>query len=199
MIQTEQKEPRLAKPGDGLPFYEWALANYILVPIRLRTTTPRQALDQFADESGKIIAAASRLSPVELAIRRLIPRLRGLEDSSRFWSVAMTLQHLIIVNDRMKSLIVSLSNGIQVETDKPSSTADVKPSADVNPETICRDYRKNSDDFIATITDLAVDKFPELKYAHPWFGPLNAQEWQVFAPMHQEIHRNQITEIIKRL
>ncbi len=199
MIQTEEKEPRLEKPGAGLPFLEWAIANYILFPIRFLTATPQSAIDEFANGSKQILKACNGLSKAELNERRLVPRLRGLEDSSRFWSVAMSMEHLIIVNGRMRNVIVSLSKGVEIVRDKPASTADVKPSKDVNAATIYGDYENSSNDFIESVSGLNLNDFPQLKFAHPWFGELNAKQWLMFAAPHQEIHRKQIEEIIKRL
>ncbi|MBX3389322.1 MAG: hypothetical protein KF691_07680 [Phycisphaeraceae bacterium] len=48
------------------------------------------------------------LSAGAAAERVLIPRLRGLEDSSRYWSVWMMLDHLRIVNSQVAMVIASL-------------------------------------------------------------------------------------------
>jgi hypothetical protein len=43
-----------------------------------------------------------------------------------------------------------------------------------------------------------INAFPQLTYPHPWFGPLNAQQWLAFAAPHENIHRKQIEAIIAR-
>jgi hypothetical protein len=44
---------------------------------------------------------------------------------------------------------------------------------------------------------------PDLKtaarYAHPWFGPLDAAGWHALAASHMAIHRAQIAKIIAAL
>jgi hypothetical protein len=197
MQQIQTEEPRLAKPGAGLPFFEWAIAKYVLIPLRFRGATKESALKDFAAVSEAILALAAPLTEADLSKRRLIPRLQGLEDSSRYWSVAMTLQHLIIVNTRMKSVIAGLSKG--VTPNRAGSTADVKPSNDVNPATIATEYEDASRQFVETISSINLASSPKVTYAHPWFGQLNATEWLLFAPLHQHVHKKQITEIIKRL
>jgi hypothetical protein len=39
----------------------------------------------------------------------------------------------------------------------------------------------------------------ELRYAHPWFGPLDAAGWHTLAAGHLGIHRVQIEQIIQGL
>src|SRR5215472_11399027 len=99
--QRQSAQPRLAPPGAGLPFIEWAVAKYIVVPFRLRMVTMEDAVKEFADLSAAISALAKPLNETQMSDRRLIPRLQGLEDSSRYWSVAMTLEHMCIVNNRV--------------------------------------------------------------------------------------------------
>ena len=73
---TITQEPKLAKPGAGLPIVEWLVAKYIIFPNRFRSTTIKQAIEQFEDESKKIIELISGLNDDQLTQRRLIPRLR---------------------------------------------------------------------------------------------------------------------------
>ena len=36
-----------------------------------------------------------------------------------------------------------------------------------------------------------------LKFAHPWFGAMNAEDWHLLAGIHMSIHRKQIEAILK--
>jgi hypothetical protein len=81
--------PKLDKPGAGLPFIEWAVAKYIIFPQRFKNSSKEKALADFAEQSDKILKLARGLSSEQLIERRLIARLQGLEDSSRYWSVEM--------------------------------------------------------------------------------------------------------------
>lgn len=194
---TITSEPKLAKPGAGLPLIEWLVAKYIIFPNRFRSTTIDQSIKEFEAEAQKIIELASGLSDEQLGERRLIPRLQGLEDSSRFWSVAMTIEHLNIVGEGMLGIVVSLSrNNNQLPT---RGIADVKPSVDIDPKETIEKFKNLVENFGRLVRKIDFDKHTELKHPHPWFGPLNAREWTLFAAPHQSIHRKQIEAIIARL
>jgi len=191
-----KEEPRLAKPGAGLPLVEWLVAKYIIFPNRFKRITIEQSILEFESEAQKIIALASGLSDDQLLQRRLIPRLQGLEDSSRYWSVAMTIEHLNIVGEGMLAIIVSLSRGNdQLPT---RGIADVKPSVDVDAKLAIENFKKLAEKFGPLVRKIDFEKHSDIKHPHPWFGPLNAREWTLFAAPHQRIHRKQIEAIIAR-
>jgi uncharacterized damage-inducible protein DinB len=192
-----QTEPKLGKPGAGLPFFEWAYAKYILLPRLFKNTTKEKALGFFTDEANKIIAIASSLSLEQFSQRRLIPRLPGLEDSSRYRSVAMTLDHLIIVGSGTRQLIVGLSSG--KSGFKARGTADVKPNVNVDATTILSAFKEMIEDFVKEINAVNTEAYPDHTHPHPWFGPHNARNWLAFASVHQRLHRQQIEAIIARL
>lgn len=194
---TDHSTPKLDKPGAGLPFYEWAIANYIIFPMRFQKTTPQKAIAEFESEVAQILALTEKLDSNQLSARRLIPRLRGLEDSSRYWSTAMTLRHLVIVLKGSAGILTALSHN---KTDmQERGTADVKPEEELDLETIRNEFKEQAEQFTRLAKRLEIDKYPEAKFRHPWFGKLNARQWLVFAAPHTEIHRKQIEEILKRL
>lgn len=190
-------QPTLDKPGAGLPFYEWAIANYIIFPLRFKTISPQQALQEFQTEVGKIVALTESLSEEKLAERRLIPRLLGLEDSSRYWSCAMTLRHLVIVLKGSAGILTALTHN---KTDmQERGTADVKPEEELDQGTIRQEFIDQAEQFARMASRLEIDKYPEAKFRHPWFGKLNARQWLLFAAPRTRIHRKQIEEILKRI
>jgi len=189
--------PKLAKPGAGLPFVEWAIAKYILLPGLFRETGNTQAIDHFVRESEKIAALSSELNSEMLTEQRLIPRHRGLEDSSRYWSVAMALEHLVIVGDMMRQVVVDLSSG--GTNMRQIGIADVKPGLNVDPAEALQTFEEMTERFVRETTAANIDAFPTATYPHPWFGPLNAHQWLTFAAPHERIHRKQIEAIIARL
>ena len=127
--------------------------------------------------------------------RVLIRRIRGLEDSSRHWSVYMTLDHLRIVNDAVTGAITALVAGHVPP--RQASTADVKPHPNVDRslvaafEASCRPLEQ----CVAAAPDLAT----RVKYAHPWFGPLDAADWHFMAGFHLKLHLKQIDRILAGL
>ena len=191
---TELHSPNLAPPGAGLPFIElWIVRLWFF---RNAHRFDRAVCEKgFAAERARIIELAHSVGPQKGRKQILIKRLRGIEDSSRFWSVFMTIEHLCIVNRGIIGIIQTLAAGGQ--PGKAVSTAAVKPSpsADVaiidQFEILCSDFEKQ----ISTIKDLNTS----LKWPHPWFGPLNAAEWHFMAGMHMRLHRHQIEKIIENL
>jgi hypothetical protein len=187
-------EPKLAPPGAGLPKMELFIARALFVFTRLRGN--RDTFNAQFQRERAAIAALVRSCDAESAARRvLIDRLPGMEDSSRNWSVWMTLDHLRIIHKGLNRTIGALAKGI-VPPGK-ASTAAVKPSPEVTAAVI-GDYEKSCDELMATVTAI-----PNLKtsarFAHPWFGPLDAAGWHAMAGTHLAIHRKQIERIIAGL
>lgn len=185
-------EPLLAAPGKGLPKIELWMAR-LLVGLRAWRTSREEAAALFRRERNLIRNLVSEIGAEACARRILIKRLRGLEDSSRYWSVYMVLDHLRIVNSGTSELIKSLVSGeapIRVVR-----TADVKPSplADHSVVAEFEDVCARFEEGVADIKDLRT----RMRWAHPWFGPLNAEKWHFFTAFHMGLHRRQI-EAIKR-
>ena len=183
--------PSLAAPGAGLPRLELAIARALSAVHRWKGS--REGFNrQFEKERATIRRLVGRCDESQLARRVLIRRLAGLEDSSRHWSVLMTLDHLRIVHTSIEGVVQNLTRG-----DLPqgsASTAAVKPGDNVS-VLVIGDYEKSCDSLLETIAASEDLKTP-LRYAHPWFGPLNAAGWHALAAMHIGIHRVQIERII---
>jgi hypothetical protein len=191
---NEIAEPKLAPPGAGLPKVELFIARALFTFTRLRGN--RDTFNAQFQRERETIAALVRSCDAESAARRvLIARLPGMEDSSRNWSVWMTLDHLRIIHNGLARTIGALAKGA-VPPGK-ASTAAVKPSPDVTAEVVGA-YEKSCDELMATVAAV-----PNLKtaarFAHPWFGPLDAAGWHAMASTHLAIHRKQIERILEGL
>jgi DinB superfamily len=127
--------------------------------------------------------------------RVLIARPPGLEDSSRYWSVLMTLDHLRIVNLALVRIISSLAAGKVPEG--RASTADVKPDPDVT-AAVVREY-DNSCDAVSEALAATRGLKTLACFTHPWFGPLDLSAWHALAGTHLAIHRVQIERILSGL
>ncbi len=185
-------EPKLAPPGAGLPWVELIVAR-TLFKWRAATLSREQLAARFAAERARIRSRIDAASAGELSKRILIDRVRGLEDSSRYWSVLMTLEHLRIVHRGVQHTIKMLAR--EKAMDRVVSTAAVKPSADVT-ENVIEDYEASCDALInetAAIGNLRT----KTRHAHPWFGPLDAFGWHALAAGHLAIHRTQIERILE--
>ena len=184
-------EPILAPPGAGLPTPELLIAR-MLFTMR-RWTGNRAAFDaRFTLERAAIRALIGRCDAESGARRVLIKRPPGLEDSSRNWSVWMTLDHLRIVHGEMTRIIGTLARGASPGGEV--STAAVKPSPEVTGAVVA-EYEESCDALLAGVAAV-----PDLKttgrFAHPWFGPLDASGWHALASGHMGIHRVQIERIV---
>lgn len=187
-------EPKLAPPGAGLPKAELFVAR-ILFSRRLKKGSRETFVQTFEKEREAVRKLVQSINPAAAAKRILIDRVRGLEDSSRFWSVWMTLEHLRIVQTGIARTIPALASG-HVPPGK-ASTAAVKPSPDVTAD-VQSAYEKSCDAVLnsaAAVPDLKTKS----RYEHPWFGPLDAFGWLALAGGHLRIHREQIERILEGL
>ncbi len=186
-----ETEPKLAPPGAGLPKAELYVAR-LRFAVRRRTGNRDWFTARFKQEREFIGKLAGSCEGDSGARRVLIARPRGLEDSSRYWSVWMTLDHLRIVHRGFIRVISALTKGIQPTG--TASTAAVKPGPQAS-AAVVKEYEQSCDDFLALAASVP-DLKTALRYAHPWFGALDAAGWHALAPGHMAIHRVQIERIL---
>lgn len=182
---------KLAPPGAGLPKPELFFARLIFGWFR-RTRSREEVTALFEEERQRILRLAADLDAAKGSRRVLIRRLPGMEDSSRDWSVFMTLEHLRIVNEAVRESIRSLAAGKVPE--RVASTAAVKPSPGTGTEAVraFEDGCKRFQDAVAEIPGLRTSA----RYSHPWFGPLDAAGWHAMAAFHLRLHRKQVEAIL---
>ncbi len=184
--------PQLAPPGAGLPFPENLIAR-VLFGLKRATGNPRSFTARFIAERALIGGLIAGKDDDALSKRVLIARPPGLEDSSRYWSVWMTLDHLRIVHHAFIGVLESLAAGRVPEGE--ASTAAVKPDEQVTGAVVA-EYEASCDallDVIGRIRDFKT----KVKYPHPWFGPMDAHGWLALSGGHMGIHRVQIERILK--
>jgi hypothetical protein len=191
---NETVEPKLAPPGAGLPKAELFVARALFVFTRMRGN--RDTFNAHFQREREAVAALVRSCDAESAARRvLIDRLPGMEDSSRNWSVWMTLDHLRIIHKGVNRTIGALAKGIVPPGE--ASTAAVKPSPDVTAAVVDH-YERSCDDLMATVAAIP-NLRTDARFAHPWFGPLDAAGWHAMAGTHLALHRKQIERILDGL
>jgi hypothetical protein len=184
-------EPQLAAPGAGLPFPENLIAR-LLLGVKRSTGSPQSFTAKFVAERALIHALISNKSTDVLSTRVLIARPKGLEDSSRHWSIWMTLDHLRIVHHAVIGILESLSN--EKIPEGKASTAAVKPDHQVSAK-VMTDYEESCDALLTTIGRIQNFK-TQTKFSHPWFGPMDAHGWLALTGEHMAIHRTQIERIL---
>ena len=186
--------PQLEAPGAGLPAPVLFVARRLFA-FKCRFGKREAFSAEFEAERQAIRDLVQSCGADQLSRRVLVPRLRGLEDSSRFYSVWMTLDHLRITNLGFAKIIEELVDGRT--PDFVVSTADVKPDPNVRSE-VADAYEQSCEHLLETLRRTG-DLHTAVKHPHPWFGPLNAYRWLALAAMHMGIHRKQIATILKRL
>lgn len=184
----------LAPPGAGLPEAERLVAGLIF-RWHCFTTSRTQAAAQIVTERDGLLALVKNCPPEKRTLRVLIPRLRGMEDSSRNWSVLMTLEHVRIVNAGFEQVITLLAQG-RVPP-HAASTAAVKPSPEAGPKVV-EAFVQGCDSLARTVAALS-DLHTSARYRHPWFGSLDAAGWHALAGSHMQLHRRQVESIVKHI
>lgn len=151
----------------------------------------------FHKVNGRILKEIENLSVKQLGTKILVPPQLGLEDSSRYWSIAMVLEHLVIVSEAVTKGIIELSNGrvppIKVDIAK------VKPLGVMPVTEAIEEFKLFVTDDFKKFLQQVIDKNSDLTLNHPWFGPFKARQWFWLLGMHHGLHLKQIREIKKRL
>src|SRR5579859_8198776 len=88
--------PSLDKPGAGLPFFEALMVRWYVAPFQSRKADKEKNLRLFAILGGRLLKEADAVAADKRDVKVLVPRMKGIEDSSRFWCVNEVLEHLMI-------------------------------------------------------------------------------------------------------
>ncbi|MCH9739448.1 MAG: hypothetical protein K0U38_01215, partial [Epsilonproteobacteria bacterium] len=186
----------LGESGAGLSSFRRSLAKHFLFPLLNRLLSWEKAWDIYDKEGQKIIQLSSTLNQEQLFRRVLVPKLFGLEDNSRYYSVAMVIEHLFIVGSALQVRIPILSRGKKLN--KHVKIEDVKPYKEIDEDVV-----KKFEIFLSTYRE-KLEKNIENIYIdntskHPWFGEFNPKQWSVLGVVHQIVHRRQIEAILKEI
>lgn len=185
----------LAAPGAGIPTLEKWIARSLLWWMRHRQP-PEQWFTRFANETVALHRLVDLLSDAQGAHQVIITRPRGIEDSSRDWSVWMTFDHLRIVNVGITGIIQSLTQ--QKDPDIIVRIEDVKPQPGVGREVLV-DYEASCRILLTIAREnwhRSAVPIDGPTHSHPWFGPIDAATWFCLATGHLGLHREQIRRIL---
>jgi hypothetical protein len=192
---TTTSQPSLEAPGKGLPPFELAIGRYVLFPLFCAMNSNQQAADLLVQVGAQILKSIEGLAPEQKRTPILIDRIPGLEDSSRYWSPLMVLEHLLITGTAIAGFAQGLS---EQKTDLPTvRIEEVKPNVEVNEALLIKDYQEFLESYPSAIQALPKNSFA--KHAHPWFGPINLHQWLCLNAYHHQTHQKQLDLIIKRL
>ena len=189
--------PKLDKPGAGIPYFNRLFLRFFVKPFVAAKTPWKNSEKLFYRISEKILQETQGLSEEQLRKKVLVKPMRGLEDSSRYWSIAMAIEHLNIVGKKMAFGISEISQGRQIA--EVADTAKVKPLGEMSAKQAIEEFRQFVEKDFPRLAHFVSEKDSSLKYGHPWFGEMSARQWYWLLPMHQNIHLQQIREIKKSL
>ena len=194
MAPETTSPPTLQSPGAGLPAFELAWLR-IMFRLACGLISKNLGLRWFKLEAARIKALAGTVSAEQGAVPILISRVVGIEDSSRYWSVFMVLDHLRIVDEGISQIIQTLTDDRRFEQEV--RIQDVKPRPQSGPQMIER-FLKAVDGYESTVTRLGT-LGRHVRHPHPWFGPMTAHDWHCLAAIHHWVHRRQLGRIVGTL
>ncbi len=180
--------PKLAPPGAGLPWFEALMVRCFGRRMFLSRLDWDSAQAAIARVSSRLAKEARAMDDVTLARRVLIQRLRGLEDSSRYWSPEMVLEHLVITGEMFTDYVVALSNGRPVADQR--GIADIKPHGELGQAVIAR-FVEVHEAIPARLAMEAGSLREGPTHVHPWFGKLTALDWLSLTAVHLGLHEKQ--------
>lgn len=190
-------EASLDKPGAGVGLLQGLVMKFYIGPFIAAKSDWDADSQAFFNSSKKILSLVEGLDEAQLSQKVLVPPQRGLEDSSRYWSAAMVLEHLMIVGMGMRDIIIRLSQN-KVPPGK-ADTARVKPLGKTPPAAVFASYKN----FVETVLDQidagVEDKTGKAVYLHPWFGKFTAHQWHWLLAAHNDIHLKQLHGILAGL
>ena len=189
--------PTLAPPGAGVPAYQRLTGKYILLPFYCWRLSWEGAVDLLEREARMLLDLGAGYAEEQLTRRILVPPQIGLEDSSRYWSYAMLLEHLVIMGRAVTEVIVELTHGRRRST--PVRTADLKPAGGQSAAAEIEEFDRLIESFRQRTLNETGDRDSVTRFQHPWFGPLTAKQWISFVPFHQRIHIRQARRILRSL
>jgi hypothetical protein len=193
----DREAPQLAPPGAGVSALQRWVGRWVLLPLWCRRLAPPEVPGAMRRQAEVLLALGDGLTEQDRVRRVLVPPQIGLEDSSRFHSWAMVLEHLTIVGGELCAVLTELTRGrspaaeVRVEA--------LKPRGGIGSEQAVRDYRSMLDRFERVVREDCPDWEAPARHVHPWFGPLGPSQWAVFGPFHQAIHVRQARRIRRRL
>ena len=189
-------QPQLEKPGAGLPFFDALVIRYYVAPFQSRKADRDQNLRLFAMLGKRILKEAGDVPADKRDVKVLVPRMRGIEDSSRYWCVNEVLEHLIITGTPMRGLIEGLVKG--EKSDYVVDVANFKPQGKYRGGDARPDFEKFTTETLALLKELPI-KNAGPTHLHPWMGQFNALQWIWLLAGHSGIHLAQLQAIKKGL
>jgi len=177
-----------------VPWWQRLGGKYILLPAFSFRLSWDGSVELLERQGRRLVEMAGGRDEARLTERVLVPPQLGLDDSSRYYSYSMVLEHLTITGHGIARIVSDLTH-----LRRPAGeirTAALKPSGELSVDEAAGGYQGMLSEFRRLTIDEAGDRDPPLRFEHPWFGPLDALRWMRFAPFHQTLHLKQARRIL---
>lgn len=131
-----------------------------------------------------------------LAVR--VPPMLGVDEDMRDWSFFMILEHNVIINRNISTVVQRLARG-----EKHCAPQDFDPKRDVMPSANAGEEQIKAFQASVEIYLEKVARLPRLRSTptslHPIFGELNAHGWHCMFGLHLELHCRQAEAVISSI
>lgn len=163
-----------------------------------RSTSRDTALSQAGEMAKKYAGLCKGITDEMGRICVTVPRMRGVDDDMRGWSLFMLLEHNTIVNRSITAVNCQLARGEELHGDAVIDPKhDVMPSASPGIEQVER-FQQSIATHIQEISGLGeLNKTATAQ--HPVFGEFNAHMWNCMFAFHLKLHVPQAMRIIRGL
>lgn len=197
MKSINPPEVKLAPPGAGLGFFIEFFLRWYVNPFVVKKISWQQCEENFIKIHKKVLDTLESITEDKIDIKILVPPQRGLEDSSRYWSVKMLVEHLLIVGTQVEMAIIRL--GREESMKELVSIAAVKPKGEASYPQLLEKLKLFTSRIPEDLNRNVQNKESQAKLVHPWFGPFNSKQWYWLLGTHASIHLRQLKEIKKGL
>jgi hypothetical protein len=187
---------KLEAPGAGLPFFEALVVRWYVGPFQSRKNDKTKNLRLFSMVGARILKEFAAVPDGKRDQKVLVPRMKGVEDSSRHWSPNEVLEHLMITGEGMRGIIMELANSRT--SDYEVKIENFKPKGKYQGGDAREDFKKFLDETVALLEPLAIED-RGLTHKHPWLGRFNALQWTWLLAGHGGLHLAQLQAIKKGL
>jgi uncharacterized damage-inducible protein DinB len=189
-----RKAKKLLKPvGERLPWYQHMILRFYMGPFVAGKAGAKQNAEAFNKINSKILSLLDDIPPEMYSTRVLVPPQPALEDDSRYWSISMTLDHLISTHKVFMGIIRGLARG---NPKVPALNMDeVKPTSERTPAQVVAEYRALVTTCMKDLETVMDTADPTATQEHPWFGEFTALQWHWLMAAHTAIHYKQLKGI----
>ena len=159
----------------------------LLIRTRFKLSRREAVCAQIRKTGGIYLDIAAKIDPEPGSRSMQVPALFGVDEDMRDWSFYQVLEHNVIVNRNITSLVQSLARGEVPQGIDPKK--DVMPSPAPGVEQV-EAFRVSLEEHVKAIGELGKLR-GTVKKRHPVFGMLDAHGWHCMFGLHLTLHVKQ--------